>query len=93
MSCGTCKHYEPTRNPETGRVLRSERGHCRYPVKWPELPAAYSFNPLGARPSVNWPMVAMVWAECDLRCALHESKSKKNRDVNLTFPLLESNHA
>ncbi len=41
MPCGTCLHYEPTRNPETGRPLPTRGGRCRYPVKWPVLPDAY----------------------------------------------------
>lgn len=39
--CGTCIHYQPTRNPDTGRVLPSKAGTCGYPVEWPELPICF----------------------------------------------------
>lgn len=45
--CGTCKHYEPTRNPDTGRVLPSKHGACGFVVVWPVLPLAYSINAWG----------------------------------------------
>lgn len=28
IRCGTCRHYDPSRNPETGRIRPSEGGRC-----------------------------------------------------------------
>ncbi len=47
MRCGDCKHYEPTRNPETKRPLPSQDGICAYPVQWPKLPKAFFPDPRG----------------------------------------------
>jgi len=36
--CKNCKFYNPERNPDTGRVLPSQGGQCKYVVEWPKLP-------------------------------------------------------
>ena len=40
MTCGECKHYEPSRSLSTNRPLRSQPGFCLYVVVWPKMPKA-----------------------------------------------------
>ena len=40
-TCGGCLHYEPARNPDTGRVMPSHAGECGFVVVWPMLPIVY----------------------------------------------------
>lgn len=76
MTCGECQHYEPTRNPATGRVLRSERGRCTYPVHWPELPKAYVMSLYGPM-HVEWPRPGGVWPRSGEGCTKWEKKQRK----------------
>lgn len=72
MACGDCKHFERQKNPDTGRVLPSQPGACKYPVKWPTLPGAY----YGWRGNLNWPTPSGVWpGSCD-KCQMWEPKKK-----------------
>jgi hypothetical protein len=69
--CGNCKHYAPTCNPETGRVLRSLPGKCEYPVVWPVLPAVYG----GCGWKVTWPIASPCWSGSHSKCQLFEAQS------------------
>ena len=40
MTCGECKHYEPSRYLSTNRPIRGQPGHCLYVVVWPKMPKA-----------------------------------------------------
>ena len=39
--CGNCKHYEPHRDSETGRVHPSKEGRCGWPLPKTKWPLAY----------------------------------------------------
>ena len=74
--CGTCRHYLPARNPDTGRVLPSQAGECRYEVQWPVLPMCYSStyaSPQLPRRSDVW---TYSWAE---RCQMWETIPEKTK--------------
>lgn len=52
-TCGSCIHFRPARNPATGRVLTSVRGHCEWP-KPTVWPMTYYIQGMG-------PCVRTVW--------------------------------
>lgn len=77
-ACGNCRHFEPTRNPATGRVLPSQPGRCGYVVPWPTLPQCY--------PRFWQPTPTAVWVEGSARkCACYEAKPvaarKRQQDI------------
>ena len=76
MTCGECQHYEPTRNPTTGRVRRSEQGRCACPVTWPDLPMAYQMGVWGPT-RVEWPRPSGVWPRSGAGCTKWEQKQGK----------------
>ena len=80
MRCGDCKHYEPARNPETGRQLPSKQGQCTYPVEWPKLPKAFLNAPqrwgCDGR-YVEWPIRSKMWRDATGPCATFEARTGK----------------
>lgn len=77
--CGTCRHYQPTRNPDTGRVLPSQAGKCTYPVEWPELPICFRAQAWGNEP--RWPSRNEVWpGKLANGCAFWETKTVQKRN-------------
>lgn len=84
--CGTCKHYEPTRNKDTGRILPSKPGTCAYPVKWPVLPESYcSYG------RVDYPRPQPVWPGSGFGCVTFEPKPiEQVRTRNSNEDLLET---
>lgn len=75
--CGTCRHYQPTRNPDTGRVLTSKAGSCGYEVRWPELPMCYCDSPWN---TPRWPEKHRVWpGEDATKCAMWEQNKEAPR--------------
>lgn len=75
--CGTCRHYQKTRNPDTGRALPSKAGKCAYPVEWPELPICFSTGSYG-RCAVEWPRRNEVWpGTVANQCAFWEDEKRR----------------
>ncbi len=75
MTCGNCKHYEPARNPETGRLLPSQAGQCTYQVVWPETPTSYDvMDKWGRCGSFSPPLPQSVRSDDGSRCKMFEDK-------------------
>lgn len=76
-ACKDCKHFEPARNPDTGRPLRSKDGECVYPVTWPTLPKSYLPDPwhcYGSSRRVQFPQRGKVWGGNTEHCPVFEPK-------------------
>lgn len=82
MSCGTCKHYEPERNPETGRLLPSLQGRCVYEVKWQDLPECFSVADLAGKSMIERPYRHGMWRFQGEHCKMWEQKKKNQRATN-----------
>jgi len=70
--CGDCRWYEPTRNPDTGRVLTSAAGRCTYLIVWPVLPKAM----ISAWNSAYLPSRLLVSRDDERPCAVFQAKAK-----------------
>ncbi|SER38500.1 hypothetical protein [Giesbergeria anulus] len=77
MNCGTCKHFRPTKNPETGKALPSQLGKCAYPVRWPDLPQAYVLS----NKTLMWPSPLPVSRGSGSECKMWELKLKTKAPV------------
>ena len=92
MRCADCKHYEPARNPDTGRQLPSQAGDCVYPVEWPKLPKAFlpdRWHCYGSMGVVQYPQRLSMWKENDEPCETFEArppKAKAAAQIALTMP-------
>lgn len=74
MPCGTRLHYEPTRNPETGRALPTQGGKCRYPVKWPVMPESYKEHGVWGPNCYRFPYPRIVYTGSCPDCPTWEQK-------------------
>ena len=92
MRCGDCKHYEPARNPDTGRQLPSKEGHCMYQVEWPKLPKSFlpdRWHCYGNMRVVQYPQRLAMWKNNDERCETFEARPPKAKaavQISLTMP-------
>lgn len=73
--CGTCRHYQPTRNPDTWRVLPSKAGKCGYEVEWPDLPICYWSTTYSRL--VSWPEKFPVWPGTDAKDCLFWTEARR----------------
>ena len=78
--CGNCRHYEPTRSPDTGRPLPSKAGKCTVIVEWPQVPICFYLR------QRNWPIVwpsrYEVWPGTQAKdCCRWETKAPKRKRV------------
>ena len=67
VRCGTCRHYVPERNPDTGRSLPSRNGECAFEV------VVTSPLPYGVSVQVYR---AAVWSYSGMGCPCHDPKKK-----------------
>lgn len=75
--CGTCQHYTPQRNRETGRVLRAEPGRCGWrPASWPVLSDAFSTAQWGGSYAPSWPTPHGMHANMGSDCKMWERKKR-----------------
>jgi hypothetical protein len=73
--CGNCRHYDPTRNPETGRARPSEPGRCLWkPLAWPTLAASYVTVQWGGQRAPNWPTSHTMYSHSGEDCKTWERK-------------------
>lgn len=80
MRCANCKHYEPARNPATGRPLPSKEGDCVYPVVWPKLPKSFLPDPwtcYGNSRRVQFPQRRPMWQNNNDSCDTFEARTVK----------------
>jgi hypothetical protein len=82
MACGKCKHFEPRRNPETGRALTSKPGDCAYPIIWPAVPSAYKVNTWGGF-KAEFPRPRPMWKEDGLHCATFAAANPSSRQLEI----------
>ena len=68
VRCGTCRHYVPERNPDTGRSLPSRNGECAFEV--------VVTSPLPYGVSVQVYRTA-VWSYSGVGCPCHDPKKKR----------------
>lgn len=73
--CGTCRHYAPTRNEKTGRVLSSMAGQCKWtPPVFHVLSAAYSSLHINGSYAPQWPTKHAMWPDNGNTCQTWEKK-------------------
>ena len=88
MRCADCKHYEPARNPDTGRQLPSQAGDCVYPVAWPKLPKAFlpdRWTYYGSSMRVQFPMRQKMWRDNNSPCDTFEARPAKKVHAQMTL--------
>ena len=79
--CGTCAWYEPTRNPETGRVLRRLAGNCTCPYALPAAPKCVFVQP---------PPRTKVWHDDSRPCPAWATKKKTDTQAQAQQALLHA---
>ena len=81
MTCGTCRFYQPARNPDTGRVLPSQPGECGYEVVMPAMPFSmfvWDTARFGRKVRPSRPMKAHVRPGDGAECECWAAKAKPN---------------
>lgn len=65
IRCGTCRHYAPAINSDTGRVLTSNPGDCRWPMPNITYPISYTGGSSAWKPlrSLRWVPYSMYHNE------------------------------
>lgn len=75
--CGTCRLFEPTRNPETGRVRPTEPGQCTWqPPEWPVMAASYSRMQWSGPPAPDWPTKHRMFTHDGASCKTWAAKKR-----------------
>ena len=88
--CGDCLHYEPARNPDTGRVLPSHPGNCGFVVVLPALPIAYTLYGPVRRLEKNHVRKGTSAAGCPCYSAKDMPQPKRQADPQLGLQTKET---
>lgn len=86
--CGTCRLFEPARNPKTGRVRPTEPGQCTWqPPEWPVMAASYYTHQRGGIRSPSWPTKHDMYRYNGTNCKTWAPK-KRAKAADRQVPLI-----